>query len=187
MVKPTAALFLFFIFASPAISHGQAGTENTATRKEYYPDGKFKATCDYNNRGLLDGTCKTYDREGVLYLVETYKDNRLTSYKALYPNGSLQRLRTYRNGKMHGPSKEFYESGKLKSVTNYKDDKSSGPSKGFYESGMLRFELTHKNGKAEGIMKQYYENGSLRFETFYTKGTAVGAWKEYDKKGRLIK
>ncbi len=185
MFKTKFILVIFLIFVLPIASYGQELSGGKETRKEYYPDGKLMSLCEYTKEGLLDGTCKTYDIEGTLFSENTYKDNIQTGRKTLYQNGTLQRMDTYRDGKMNGPSKQYYESGKLKSETTYKDGKLVGPAKGYHESGMLKSELTYKDGKAIGPFKQYYENGKLKFETTYWDGQAIGAWKEYDENGNL--
>ena len=186
MFKIKAALAVFLIFALPIVSYGQGVSGEKETRKKYYPDGKLKSLCEYNKEGLLDGTCKTYDLAGVLFLEATYKDNMQTGCKTLYPNGSLQRVDTYRDGKLNGPSKGYYESGKVKFEAVYKDGKLNGPLRGYYESGMLKSELTYnKDGQAIGPFKQYYEHGQLKFETTYWNGQALGAWREYDENGNL--
>ena len=187
MVKTKAVLVIFLIFALPIVSYGQdvSGGGSKETRKEYYPDGKLKSLCEYNKAGLLDGTCKSYDQAGSVFLENTYKDNMQTGRKNLYPNGALQRVYTYKDGKMNGPSKQYYESGKLKFEVNYKDGQAFGPSKGYYESGMLKSELTYKDGKAIGPFKQYYEKGMLKFETTYWDGQVIGTWKEYEENGKL--
>jgi antitoxin component YwqK of YwqJK toxin-antitoxin module len=185
MLNLKAIFIVFLILALPIASYGQELSGGKEIRKEYYPDGKLKLLCEHNKEGLRDGTCKTFDKDGVVFMVNTYASNIQTSRKYLYPNGSVERLFTYRDGKLNGPSKQYYDNGKLKFELTYKDGLAAGPARGFHENGMLKSELTYKNGKAIGPFKQYYETGQLKFETTYWDGQAIGTWKEYDEKGGL--
>ena len=81
--------------------------------------------------------------------------------KIFYPNGKIQAIFSYKDGKYHGPVQTYYENGSLFAVVNYVD------------------------GKKEGLEKSYYDTGELLYEKFYQRGKMVSL-KEYDKKGNII-
>lgn len=185
MLKITTTLFVCLLCSLPAVSFGQ-GSEGGA-RTTYYPGGKVKSVCQYNAQGKLDGTCKTYDKGGALFIVQTFSNGMRTGRKILYSNGKPKRVYTYGNGKLNGPCKGYYENGRLAFVVNYVNGKAEGLVRELHESGMLKSELNYKNGKPHGRFKQYYESGKLRFETIYREGKVIAPWNEYTESGDFRK
>lgn len=184
MLKVKITLCVCLLCALPAVSRGQApgGKE---IRKTYYPGGAVRTVCQYNALGKRDGTCRTYDKGGNLFILKTFSNGRCTGKKLYYSNGRLKRTYAYKNGKPNGQSRGYYESGRVAFVVNFVNGKADGPSTGLYESGMLKSEMHYKDGKANGRFRQYYESGKLRFETIYREGKVIAPWTEYTESGEL--
>lgn len=97
--------------------------------------------------------------------------------KYYFPNGNIEKVEHYKNGKMHGEIKYFYPDGKVNG-------------KGFYKKGLLdkQFNWYYHDG---GIEKSTVYNKGLKVDTsiYYTK-TANGYHpfyvSVYNKKGELI-
>ena len=177
-------IIFFLVCAFPVIPEGRAFSGEKEIHRTNYPDGKLKTVCEYK-AGLLDGSCKTYDKSGRLFLENSYNDNMQTSCTLFFESGKVKRAYTFSNGKMNGPGTGYYESGRVQFELLYENGQIAGQSKEYYESGMLKSEVNYKDGKAHGFMKQYYESGKLKFETMYDNGEVSGAWSEYDEDGRF--
>ena len=153
-------------------------------RETHYSDGLLKTSCEYLG-DVLDGSCKSYDKAGNLFLENRYASNARTGCTLFYENGSIQRIYFFRNGKMHGLALGYFESGKTQYELPYENDQMTGVLKEYFEDGALKAEIPHTCGKAHGHMKQYYANGKLRFETIYNSGEVAGFWTEYDEDGAI--
>jgi antitoxin component YwqK of YwqJK toxin-antitoxin module len=76
----------------------------------------------------------------------------------------------FKDGELHGISKEYYENEKLKEEQNLENSKRNGTWRLFYESGNLNIEGNFKDDKRYGIFKEYYENGKLKRWESYKNG-----------------
>ena len=178
-------IIFFLVCAFPVISGGQEFSGGKEIYTTNYPDGKLKTVCEYK-AGVLDGSCKTYDKSGRLFLVNLYNKKIRTGCTMFFESGKVKRAYTFSNGKMHGPATGYYESGKVHFKLPYENGQIAGLLNEYYENGMLKSEVNYKDGKAHGPMRQYHESGKLRFETMYNNGEVVGAWSEFDEDGNLI-
>lgn len=96
----------------------------------------------YLDEKLLTGSCYT-----------VYQDE----------NESIDEVRSYRKGEMHGTWAKYYENGQISYVGKA------------------------KNGQINGYYKKYRENGLLSEEGFMKEGSKDKVWKYYDLAGNLEK
>jgi antitoxin component YwqK of YwqJK toxin-antitoxin module len=156
-LRKYALVFLALIICGHA-----GGCIGKETRKEYYDDGKIKASYPFNKKGFIEGVVKTY-----------------------YPSGTIQSKEAYKNNVKEGTSKAYYESGKLKAEVIFKDDKLSGKFKKYNERGTLLEEGNWEEGKREGIQKVYYESGKVAREGNFNEDKILSETC-YDEQGNKV-
>lgn len=102
--------------------------------------------------------------------------------------GDSSRVKTsgaMRDGRMHGPWKEYYESGRLRTSYAYSEGALDGQVVGFFDDGTPWLERTYVSGRAEGTWRQYHQNGQLRTLATYADGRPHGPMEVYYDDGRL--
>ena len=138
-----------------------------------------------------DGTYKTLYENRQLKQRCTYKDGKLHGpfkqyYNTNFTDIHLKKKGTYKDGKPHGPFESFYEKyGQLKWKGTYKDGKRDGPYESFYENGQLRQKCTYKDGKRDGPFEQYYWGGQLDWKCTFKDGKLHGPCEHYYSDGQL--
>ena len=86
----------------------------------------------------------------------------------------------------NGEVKRYYPDGNINNVTTYVQGKKEGRSIGYFEDGKISFYITYKNDKFYGVTKWYYSNGNLNHEEYWDeKGVNQGVFKIWYKSGKL--
>jgi len=117
------------------------------------------------------GTFNRFSPDGKLVEKSEYLDNELNGKQEFfYPNGQVQEMVHYKNGKHDGAYKTFFENGKVKQEGTYVDGALNGEFKGYYPNSQLKETLNYKDNEEFGAFKEYHENGKLK-----TEGTYNGA------------
>jgi len=137
------------------------------------------------------GTFNRFSPDGKLVEKSEYVDNELQGKQEFfYPNGQVQEMVHYKNGKHEGAYKTFFENGKIEQEGSYTNGALNGEFKGFYKNGQLKEVLFYKDNQEFGAFKEYHENGKLKTEGSYNGADADtniaiehGELKKYDKKG----
>jgi antitoxin component YwqK of YwqJK toxin-antitoxin module len=175
--------------------------------KEYYPDGKLKATGVYN-KDEREGVWKFYYPSGQLEQVGAYLNGEPDSvWKWYHANGQLMREENFYNGLSDGLMTEYNADGKVIIQGDYIEGKREG--KWFYDEGDNRDEGEYVEGMRNGLWESFYPDGSLSFEGKYIEdlpngkhvwywdngkikqegnyvmGRKNGDWKKYDQEGFL--
>lgn len=108
------------------------------------------------NKGLLEGTKKTY-----------------------YSNGKLERAVSYKEGKFHGPFKLYSIEGNVVDDLNYLNGEKDGVQKYYYSNGVLLRTENWVKGTKEGEFKTFFIQGQVQKIENYRKGLKEGLWVEY--------
>jgi uncharacterized protein len=128
-----------------------------------------------------------------------------------FPDGKINQILVYRNGKKEGLSKEFDKNGNIITLLEYSNDflvnrekinradgkgLKQGDWKEFYPSGILKIEKTYKDDQLHGYYKEYDIKGNLILTMLYENGAIVKSRVEdepdiqvvnkYDQSGKLI-
>jgi len=121
-------------------------------------------------------------------LTETkYKNGLLHGEtKEYHDNGRLAKLDMYKEGHLHGEIKKYYKNGRLEELITYKDGKREGAMKCYYTNGALKIDSLYKNGRVDGLQKIYYKTGELWSETKYKNGELIVETRWYNKDGTQI-
>jgi len=144
------------------------------TKKEYYPDGRLKAS-GTSKQGVLEGVMRYYDEEGKVNASKFYKNGDVIA-EGIYDERGLQQ----------GPWKEFYTTGELKAEGVYEMGKKIGAWKYYHQNGKQEQLGKYIKGKPDGAWKWYYESGNILREETFEKGTPVEEMREYSDSGKVI-
>jgi hypothetical protein len=163
MKKQMVLMFGVFIpFLFNSCDQKPQKKENVAY--EYYDNGEVKKMAQVINDSIPHGIMKTFT-----------------------PDGYLQSVYNYKEGRREGPAVSYYNNGNLKSKMAYNNNQREGLMKMYYRTGELYREIPYIKGKVEGIRKTYYKNGSIMAEAPYKNSFPGLGLKEYKSNGSLDK
>lgn len=176
--------------------------------KEYYPDGKLKATGNYIS-DRKNGSWKYFYNNGQIEQLGVYVNgNADSTWNWYYPSGKLLRHEIFLDGLADGMMTEYAEDGEIITQGDYIEGNEEGF--WFYVVGNAREEGDYAEGMRNGKWKSYYGDESLSFEgkfvddlpngehTWYwnngkikkqgkySMGRKNGDWKKYDANGQLF-
>lgn len=155
--------------------------------KTYYKNGNLFIKYSYVN-GVIEGEAKQYYENKQLKKEGYYKNGKLEGpYKEYYEDGELYKEAIFKNGVIEGEAKTYYENGQIQSGLFFKNDELDGESRTYYDNGQLEEVYFSKNGIEDGLYKEYYKNGQLKMEGKLENGELEGSWKEYLESGELEK
>ncbi len=159
----TILSFIPMILAfSGCSSKGPKTKDNIAY--QYYENGRVKVEAQVKDDTILNGIYKTYT-----------------------PDGYLDNVYNYVDGKREGPAVTYYNNGQLRTKLNFVNNKLEGTATMYYKTGEL-YRVTHyKDGKAEGMRTSYYKNGKVMSEVPYKDDFPGLGIKEYTMSGKPVK
>jgi len=175
----------------------------------YFRNGKTEESQTYNKNGNLDGVDSLFDKDGIVYQRNTYKDGVLLGYtftdkagnvmvnaklegknlplKGFNPEGQQASEGTYVNNKREGEWKFYNYFGVLETVEYYTHDMLDGPSMHYYFDGKLKDSANYSDDSRNGYYVSYNPNSTMAVQGWYIDGYKQGEWDYYDLKGRFIK
>ena len=153
--------------------------------KEYYSDGKLKATGRYAD-DKKEQLWKFYYRSGQLEQVGKYIDNQPDSlWRWYHINGNLLREERFYQTLPDGLYTEFDLQGNIITSGEYIE----GKKEGFWtlEMGGYREEGDYSEGLKKGLWKSYFADGELAFEGKFIDNLRNGKHKWWWSNGKLKK
>jgi len=184
--------------------------KESGTWKEYDREGKEISTQNFKN-GLKEGKWTKQIRHSgdrTCKIIEFYKNDKPTGTwkevcdgktswskefssekdyieKTFFPNGKVNTLKEYKNGKLNGNYKKYEKDGILTKHFTFKEDKPI-LQKTFYSSNGKSKSITNfKNSNRHGMHKKFHENGNVELEAYFDENYKNGTWKEYSYEGKL--
>ncbi len=173
----------------------------------YYKNGKVEEESPFE-KDELNGDVKSYDKDGIIYSVTSYKHGKITGYtysdkkgkilaeeknlgsnytiKTFLPDGTKNAEVNYVNSKREWESRFYDVHGILKVKENYRNGLLNGIKTTYYPNGNLKSSINYTDGKEDGYYKGYFSNKTLEKEGWYTNGKAEGFWFFYNPKGTLV-
>ena len=141
---------------------------------------KFNVNRNTTFGGNLDSLKDSDDATSLMveYEESNPEDGIFTKY---WSNGNRRYEWEYKDGKrVDGESKGWYPNGQLNQVRNWKDGRVDGKYTEWFEDGQKMVEGTFKDGKQHGLIIQWYDNGKKQSETNYINGAAYvnNVWDE---------
>jgi antitoxin component YwqK of YwqJK toxin-antitoxin module len=177
------------------------------TVTEFHANGKPSYVREHEH-DVRHGRYASYSWEGVPQMVRFYVKGDLVAYgspaadgsvadtvklgtglvqlESHFPDGTVSRRMTYRNGEIDGAFKEYHPNGKVMEEMQYKVGKAMGEKKSYYPSGQLMEEVMYSEGMLHGVQKRYWENGKLKETKTFVYGEGHGPWTVHDNTGRVL-
>ena len=194
-----------------AIGEGSEEEEKLIGNWEFYfSTGILKSKGSYNQSGNKEGKWLTYDEDGHLKMMETFKDGELEgefkSYqfpgyafvhanfknseangiaKYIRINGTVREEIEFSEGTKQGKNIIYHLNGKPETVFENKGGEKEGKYEEFYASGSLRYTDNSVDGKEEGPYFIYFRNGSIKEKGFYKNGEFHDSVYVYHPNGNL--
>ncbi len=177
--------------------------------KEYFDDGKLKATGDYI-KDKKSGTWNFYHNNGNIEQTGNYNDRGQLNgqWKWYYQNGNLLREESFYNGLADGIMTEYdeignivasgefieglengfwlYNYGDIKTEGEYIDGLRNGLWKNFYKNDRLSFSGKYIDDNPNGRHIYYWQNGNIKEAGNYIMGRKDGEWKTLNEDGTLF-
>ena len=79
----------------------------------------------------------------------------------------------------------FNPEGLMDSMLSFRNGKSGGVHRGYYPDGSLKYEGNRKDGEIHGKYVKYYFGGQTEMTGQFKRGIYDGKWKYYDSNGNL--
>jgi len=106
--------------------------------------------------------------------------------KEYYNNGQLRQVQQLKDGAIeHGFSKFYYPNGMLEILTTFENGKREGHRIKYFENGIIELIEEYKNGMIEGEVKWYDIEGNLTQRLSCKKGLKYGNTWVYDPTSRV--
>lgn len=153
--------------------------------KEYYANGKLKATGDYSD-DLREKVWKFYYPNGQLEQIGKYSGGNPDSlWRWYFASGKILREENFYQGKSDGIYTEFDERGEIITTGDYLE----GFKEGFWilDIGGSREEGDYSQGLRNGVWKTIYADGMLAFEGKFVDDLPNGTHKWWWPNGKLKK
>ncbi len=151
--------------------------------KEFYPNGVLKREGYFKN-ALPEGEIKTYDKQGRLIAIESYKHglrNGLSNRFTFIKDKKFTEELFFDRGILQGPRTIFTPEGKIQLREEYQDGLREGLSKLFNAQGSLEVQTSYRQGKRHGKRIVYYPDGNIMYEEDYVSGKLEGERKIFLK------
>jgi antitoxin component YwqK of YwqJK toxin-antitoxin module len=155
------------------------------SQKLYYINGQISSFKNYKN-GYLNGEVIFYHPNGGINVIGKFLNGKQSGlFKEFFASGHLEAVRNYRNGDLNGVVNVYYENGKKYLVSNYINGLQNGVQLSFFENGRISSTYNYIRGKKEGVVKTYDSLGNPIFYEFYKNDKLDGLRKFYQN-GRLL-
>lgn len=96
------------------------------------------------------------------------------TWKKFYPDGSLQEMRVYHNGKKVEKYNAYWENGKKKLSYSFKNDEYEGLCREWNRNGILIKSMHYNKGYEEGEQKMFFDDGKIRSNYVIVNGRRYG-------------
>lgn len=134
--------------------------------------------------GLEEGRVTYSYPSGATGFEGTYRDGKMHGpSKSLFADGSLHASRIHEKGLLSGQMTGYYPDGKVQLTVVFVNDTMEGPYTGYYPDGRIEEQYTYVKGVADGVYHYYHPNGQLWIERIYDKGRTMNVTGSYDANG----
>ena len=126
------------------------------------------ATTYYARAYIIDSGGKVYYSEEISFTTEKKEDfsSLLNGPKTeYYPNGTVARRYSVKDGVPYGSYKSYSDSGHIVSDQYLVDGVPNGMTRTFYSNGQTRSEVQYVDGLPQGERKEFFENGNIKTES----------------------
>ncbi len=108
-----------------------------------------------------------YDNGNIKLEIPVRRGEKNGNVNIYYMDGSLNEIRSYRSGQMHGKWITWDEAGNKIAEAQYRKGEKHGRWMIWDEQGTIRYNMEYKNGDRKGRWLMFDENGKLVMEQTY--------------------
>lgn len=144
----------------------------------YYPDGIKMEEGNYID-GKKESSWYHFNEDGSIHIIYVYRDDEVEeefpkngTFDIYWPNDIQRAEYTYKNGKRHGPFKEWFNKGEWRNEERVDEYGNRYPVQKLYGT-QLRREGTFKDGKLHGEVITYNEDGTIKKKANYEMGELI--------------
>jgi antitoxin component YwqK of YwqJK toxin-antitoxin module len=144
----------------------------------YYTDGIKLEEGTYVD-GKKESSWYLFNEDGSVHIIYVYRADVIQeefpkngTFEMYWPNDIQRSVYTYKNGKRHGPFKEWFDKGEWKNEERIDEAGNRYPVQKLYGT-QLRREGVFKEGKLHGEVITYNEDGSIKKKAMYEMGEIV--------------
>jgi len=136
--------------------------------------------------GIREGATEFFDPNGVLQMVRYYKNGKVIGYSYTGADGKLvEMIPLPADGTASIETK--FSNGKVARIYSTVQNQFDGILKEFYESGQLSESSTYKMGIRHGLFQEFADDGTLLDESTYEYDVLQGPSKTFYANGQLKK
>lgn len=170
-------VFIILIVFGGCINKQNKGISDSCNCNELY-----ESDSGWRKDGkLFTGSCISYFPDGKVESVAEFVDGKIHGHlKVYFRNGKLAEDKEYKNDVLSGKVKFYHENGKLAEEGNVIANSKEGLWKVYYESGQLMTLENWKHNLMADSSIGYFRNGSLQIKGFWVNGKEEGEWTFYD-------
>jgi len=107
-------------------------------------------------------------------------------HKEMFQSGGVQMEISFANGIFDGETRVYHPNGELNELRSYKQGKMHGVWKTWNDKGIQTAEARYLDGEKDGKWYVWGEKGVLLYDMSYDKGKRTGTWKMYNEEGVLV-
>jgi hypothetical protein len=104
--------------------------------------------------------------------------------KSYYPDGKIETIVRYKDGKREGKAQNFYKNGQVCVEAEFKNGQKEGLYTWYFENGKPYITIEYKQNEQTGWQKGYHYNGAVKYEAKFNKGQPCTGMKTYDAFGK---
>lgn len=133
----------------------------------------IKRLKEFYTNGNQSGLSYSYKKNGLIEVINNFKNDTLSGLYEVYENGKLDRNYSYENGRQNGPYKTFYSNGNIKSES-------------FLVDGNTNYEkLNYRQNGTISRIDKYIEGILTSSITFNSKGEKESDFDCKNKTGKF--
>lgn len=177
-------LLMRYFFTARMYSHNARLMEYNGRVIVYYDEKKTVPSYEgYLEKGILQGSGKQYDTNGVLTYDGEFVDGKRSGFGEEYENGELVYRGEFAYNAYEGEGEQYSE-GRLTYSGTYKSGKLDGNRCCiYYPNGRLAYRGTFAAGEQTGEGIAYAESGIQSYAGEFLRGTWQGEGTAYNDKG----
>lgn len=144
----------------------------------FYENGRPMQKGRYQD-GKRTGSWYEYLESGAIEVIYVYREGKVESehpqngvFEDYYVDDILRNSYTYKNGKRHGPFKEYYHQGEWRVEQSVDEFGNARPVQRLYGTQVMR-EGKYHEGELHGEVITYSEKGKIKQKETYDKGNKL--------------
>lgn len=159
-------------------AHVVDGVKYDGLYTTYNPDGTKLEEGKYVD-GRKESSWYLFNEDGSVHIIYVYRNDQVVdeypkngTFEMYWPNDIQRSEYTYKNGKRHGPFKEWYDKGEWKNEERVDEAGNPYPIQKLYGT-QLRRQGAYREGELNGEVITYHVDGTVEKKATYDMGEIV--------------